>query len=130
MGVDIDRYLGNLQMVQWGLGWTPHHPPSLEGVLSDMSVNASSIDPQEYLWYIGGDLYHCQNDLKLYNEGVGMTPGHSSDMLVNAFYHGHLEYIWIMVGDLDNFLDILEKKEEVVSGHYYSWIYVVYRLSS
>lgn len=51
-------------------------------------------------------------------------------MLVNVFYHGHLEYIWIMVGDLDNFLDILEKKEEMVSGHFYSRIYVVYRLSS
>ena len=43
--------------------------------LSDMLVNASYHGYQEYVWFMGRALNHVQDNLKCYNEGMGMTLG-------------------------------------------------------
>ena len=40
-----------------------------------MLVNASYLGYQEYIWFMGRDLNHVQDNLKCYNEGMGMTLG-------------------------------------------------------
>ena len=59
MGGNDDNFQYNFKIVQWGV-WER----KLEN-LSDILVNASYRDHQEYEWFMGVDLDHFQDNLQM-----------------------------------------------------------------